>query len=65
MFAATSAGPLREHTSTPEGPVSPYLKGCLYSTSAGSFMAAGFKHTRKTTYDISPRRHTLQTSRGS
>lgn len=29
--------PLRENTSTPEGLVSPYLKGCLYSTSVGFF----------------------------
>lgn len=50
-------------TSTPGGPVSPYLKGCLHSASEASSMTAAFKHARKTTHDISPSRRTLQMRR--
>lgn len=50
-------------TSTPGGPVSPYLKGCLHSASVASSVAAAFKHARKTTHDISPSRRTLQMRR--
>lgn len=50
-------------TSTPGGPVSPYLKGCLHSASVASSTAAAFKHARKTTRRISPSRRTLQMRR--